>query len=137
MTTKLNFKKSITAGLLAGVASAVVNTILFFIFKSMGAITDDIMIQPNQSLTVVPVLMSSILPLIVGSTIFFILEKYSNNGFKIFSIVAIVFAALSMYGPFTIPNATTGYSLALCALHIAPVIFILYFIKGAKQKANA
>lgn len=134
MTNKLNIKQCLTAGLYAGVASAIVNAILFFLFHSTGVITDNIMVQPNQPLSVVPVLISSILPLIIGSLIFFALERFTNNGLKIFSIVAIIFAIISMAGPFkAIPNVTTGYALALCILHIAPVVFILYFINKLKK----
>jgi len=134
MATKLSFRESLTAGLYAGVLSAVINAILFFVFHSMGIITDDIMVQPNQPLTVVPVLISSILPLVIGSIIFFLLERFTNNGYKIFAVIAIVFAIVSMAGPFNaIPNVTTGYALALCAMHIAPVFFILYFISRLKK----
>lgn len=134
MTNKLNFKQSLIAGLYAGVASAIVNAILFFLFHKTGVITDDIMVQPNQPLTVVPVIMSSILPMVIGSIVFFALERLTSNGYKIFAIIAIVLAIASMFAPFNaIPDA--GYALALCAMHIPPIVFILYFINKAKKEA--
>lgn len=138
MTKNLNFKEAITAGLFAGIAAAVVNLVMYFVFHAAGFFTDDIMIQPGQPLSAVPVIISSILPLIIGSIVFFLLEKYTNNGFKIFAIIAIVLTALSMFGPFkNIPNVTTSYALALCALHLPPAAAILYFINKAKKQITA
>jgi hypothetical protein len=54
MTSKLSFKASLLAGLLASGVAAVINSILFFIFHGVGVIKDDIFVQPNQPLTVMP-----------------------------------------------------------------------------------
>ncbi len=120
------------AGLFAAGAAVVINVVLFFIFHSAGIFTDDIMIQPGQSLTVLPVIMSSILPTLIGAIIFFLIEKYTSNGFRIFSILAIAFLLLSFISPFTmIPGVTVGYALALNVLHIVVAGSLLYFLKNA------
>lgn len=137
MTTKLNFKQSITAGIYAAITSVVINAFLFFVFQGMGVITNNIMVMPNQPLTIVPVIITTILPLIIGSIIFFVIERYTNNGYKIFAILAILFAIFSMLGPFkNIPEVTTSYALVLCTMHIVAVVFILYFIYRQKKKVN-
>ena len=129
MTTKLNLNQSLLAGLYEGAVSAIVNTILFLTFHGMGVIVDTIFVSQNKPLTVAPVILSSIIPLIVGSIIFFLIEKYTRNGSRIFSIIAIVFALLSCLGPFTaIPGITTGFALVLCSMHITPATSLLVFI---------
>lgn len=134
MTTKLNFKQVMMAGLTAAAISAIINAILFFIFKSLGWITDDIFVQPNQPLTVVPVLISSILPTLIGAVVFFLLEKYTQNGFRIFSIITVVFALLSLAGPFkAIPNVTTVYALSLDSMHFVVPFILLYSIHRSKK----
>ena len=134
MTVKLNFKPSILAGVYASAVSLIVNVALFYIFHGAGVISDTIFVSPNEPLTVVPVVMASILPLIIGSIIFFLIEKYSRNGYKIFSIIAIIFALLSCFGPFTaISGITTGYALVLCAMHITPAASLLIFINKAEK----
>jgi len=82
MKAKLNFKQIIIAGAIASLASVIVNAILFFIFHAAGILTDDIMIQPNQPLTVVPIIISSILPTLVGSCIFFLFENLVKTDLK-------------------------------------------------------
>jgi len=137
MNAKLTFKQSILAGLTAGAVSAVINAILFFIFHAAGIIVDTIFVQPNEPLTVILVIISSIVPSIIASIVFFLLEKFTNNGFKIFSIVSIILMLLSFMNPFMgIPNVTVAYGVALDVMHIVVALAILYFIQRAK-KSNA
>lgn len=137
MTNKLNFKQVMMAGLSAAVVSAIINAILFFIFKAMGWITDDILVQPNQSLTVVPVIISSIVPSVIAALVFFLFEKYTRNGYRNFSIVTIILMLVSLAFPFTgIPNVTTKYALALEPMHFVVPLVLLYLINRSK-KSNA
>jgi len=134
MNAKLGFKQSILSGLTAGAVSAVINAVLFFIFHAAGIIVDTIFIQPNEPLTVIPVLISSIVPSIIASIVFFLLEKYTNNGFKIFSIISIILMILTFANPFVgIPEVTVGYGVALNLMHVVVVFSLLYFIQRAKK----
>lgn len=134
MTSKLNIKQSLTAGLLAGITSAVINAILFLIFHAAGVINDSIYPQPNQPMTIFPVIITSIIPSIIGSLVFFLFEKFTSKGYKIFSIVTIVLMLLSLYSPFAvIPGVTTSYSLVLSVMHIVVPLTLLYFIRRAKH----
>ena len=76
MNSKLSFKQIITAGAIAAGCSAVINALLFFTFHAAGVLSDTILIQPGQPLTVVPIIMASILPSLIGASIFFLFEKY-------------------------------------------------------------
>jgi hypothetical protein len=138
MKTKLNFTQSIKAGAFTSIAAAAINSILFFIFHAAGVFTDDIFIQPDQPLTVVPILISSIVPTLIASIVFFLIEKYSSNGFNIFRIVAIVLLVLSFMNPFMgIKGVTAPYALCLNLMHITIVVFLLYFLNKEKKAINA
>ena len=135
MTTKLNLKQTLLAGLLAGIAAAIINGILFVVFHAAGVISDNIFPQPGQPMTVFPVIMASIFPLIIGSLVFYLFERFTANGFTIFAVITAILTVLSLYSPFgVIPNVTLGYSLVLCAMHIVAALSLLYFIRRAKQK---
>lgn len=137
MTTKLNFKQAFTAGLMAAGAATVVNAILFFIFHAAGIIVDTIFIQPNQPLTVVPIIISSIVPTLIATLVFFLLEKYTKNGFKIFRIISLVLMTLSFVNPFMgIQGVTMGYAIVLNVMHVVVVGALLYFI-GKSVKSNS
>ncbi len=134
MNSKLSFKQVITAGVIAAGCSAVINALLFFTFHASGVLSDTILIQPGQPLTVVPIIMASILPSVIGASIFFLFEKYSANGFKIFSIISLILLILSFINPFMgIPGVTIGYGIVLNVMHVVVALSLLYFIKRAKK----
>jgi Family of unknown function (DUF6069) len=134
MTLKLNLKQSFVAGLLAGVTAGVINAALFLIFHSAGVISDSIYPQPNEPMTIVSVIMASFVPAIIASLVFFLFEKFTNKGFKIFVIISLILMLLSLYSPFAvIPGVTTGYSMVLCVMHIVVALSILFFIRRAKR----
>lgn len=135
MTTKLNFKQAFTAGLMAAGIATVVNAILFLVFHSAGIIVDTIFIQPNQPMTIVPIIISSIVPTLIATLVFFLLEKFTKNGFKIFRIVAIILLVLSFVNPFMgIQGVTVGYAIVLNLMHVIVVGALLYFIGNSVKK---
>jgi len=134
MNTKLSFKQIITAGAIGAGVSVAINAILFFIYHATGIISDNIFVQPNQPMTVVPVILSSLIPSLLGACVFYLFERFSTNGFKVFSIVAVILLVLSFGNPFFgIPNVTVVYGIALDTMHIVVASSLLYFIKRAKK----
>lgn len=131
---KPSFKKAITAALLAGVTAALINAVLFFIFKAAGLIDNDVLIpQNNQPLGALPVLLSSLIPSLLAGLVWYLFERYTNNGFRYFSILAIVLLVLSFANPFLgIPGIPVAMALALNCMHIVVVLSLLYFFKRAK-----
>lgn len=126
---KVNFKNSIKAGVFAAGLAVTINVILFYIFHSTGVLDDNIKIQPNTPLTVLPVIILSILPTMIASIVFFLLEKYTNNGFIIFATISVVLGLISFYSPFNIPNVTKYFAIVLDFMHIVVVVPLIYFIK--------
>ncbi|MBJ7429248.1 MAG: hypothetical protein JHD28_09885, partial [Bacteroidia bacterium] len=96
---KVNFKQSIKAGATAAVVASAINAVLFFVFQASGILVDSVFVQPNQPLTIVPVIISSVLPTLIASMVFFLIEKYTDAGFKIFTIIAIVLGLFSLSSP--------------------------------------
>jgi hypothetical protein len=138
MTTKLNFKQAFMAGLMAAVAATVVNAILFLVFRAAGIIVDTIFIQPDQPMTIVPIIISSIVPTLIATLVFFLLEKFTKNGFKIFRIIALVLMLITFINPFMgIQGVTMGYAIALNIMHVVVVGALLYFIGKSVKKISA
>lgn len=133
MNSKLSFKKSILAGLVAAGVSATINAILFFALHAADVITDSFFIKPNETLTVVPVIISSIIPSLIGAVVFYLFERFSNNGFKIFRVVAIGLMLLSLASPFlAVQGMPLGYAIALDVMHVVVALILLFFIEKAK-----
>ena len=134
MIKKINFKQIITAGAIASCVSLIFNSLLFFIFHSVGIISDTVFVQPNEPLTIVHITISSIFPTLVGACVFFLFEKFTNNGFKIFGIVALILMLLSLTSPFmAIKEMPIAYGIVLDVMHIVVALSLLFFIKRAKK----
>jgi hypothetical protein len=129
---KPSFKKVIRHAFLAGITAAVINSILFFLFSAIGIISDSIYIQDNQPLTLLPVVISSIVPSILAGMVFYLLGRYTRNGYKIFFIIAILLLIVSFANPFmAIKDITISMGVALNVMHIVVVLCLLYFFKKA------
>ncbi len=137
MKSKVTLLNALKAGAYASIAAAVVNGILFTIFHSLDIITDDVFIQPNMPMSIFPIVFSSVFPTMIASLVFFLIDKFTSNGFKIFRLVSYILLILSFLNPFlAIPGVTTSYAIALNIMHVVVVIFLLYFIKNAINKNN-
>ena len=135
LTEKLSFNTIFTTGLKAGIVSIVINAILFYVFHAAGVITDDIMIQPGQPLTVVPVLISSLVPSLIGACIYFLFEKFSKNGWRNFRILALILFVLTLANPFMgIPGVTMGYATVLDLMHVVVAGSLMYFLNSIQKK---
>ena len=123
---------------MAAGAATVVNAILFLVFHAAGIIVDTIFIQPNQPMTIVPIIISSIVPSLIATLVFFLLEKFTKNGFKIFRIVALVLMLITFINPFMgIQGVTIGYAVVLNIMHVVVVVALLYFIGKSVKKNSA
>jgi drug/metabolite transporter (DMT)-like permease len=132
---KASFKSIITAAAVAGVISAVVNSILYFIFHATGVISDDVYVQENQPLTLLPVLISSFIPSLLAGVVFYLLCRNTQKCFRYFSILAIILLLLSFANPFmAIKNIPLSMGIALNVMHIVVVASLLYFFKRIKDK---
>ena len=137
MKQKVNLKQSLTAGAMAAGVAVVINAILFTVFHRAGILTDDIFVQPNQPLTIVPIIMSSIVPPLIAAILFFLLEKYTSNGFKIFSIVSTILFVIFLVNPFTgIKGVTIGYALVLELMHLVVFLPLMFFLRKAVKSIN-
>ena len=135
LTEKLSFKTIFMIGLKAGIVSIVINAILFYVFHAAGVLTDDIMIQPGQPLTVVPVLISSLVPSLIGACIYFLFEKFSKNGWRNFRILALILFVLTLANPFMgIPGVTMGYATVLDLMHVLVAGSLMYFLNSIQKK---
>jgi drug/metabolite transporter (DMT)-like permease len=118
-------------------AAFVINGALFYIFHFSGIINDDILIDGKQPLTIVPIIFSCLIPSLMAALVFFFMEKFTNNGYVIFSIVALVLLLLSFLSPFmTIKGISVGYGIALNLMHVVVALSVLYFIKKALKHSK-
>ncbi len=133
MKTKISITKALVTGAIAGGVSMAINAILFFIFRGSDVITDTIEVEPGKPMTVVLVMISSMLPSLIGAVIYFFFDKYSTRGFRNFSILAIILMLVTFANPFIIPNVTIPYVIALNIMHVVVAVSLLYFLNKTRK----
>ena len=113
---KPTITQALKGALISGVIALVTNQIWNFIaLHFLGAVA------PAGSWTIM-VGVSSVVPLLLAGVVYFLLEKYTRNGTKIFTALSIVLAVLSVYGNFqpVLPDGTAtpqGFSLLTVPMH--------------------
>ena len=134
MQNKLTFKQTLLASIGAISSSVILNVIIFYIGQATHVVTDTIFIEPGKNLTILPIIIASILPTFVACMVFFLLEKYTDKGFRIFTIISIVLGTASMFSPFlSIPNVPVAFATLLDVMHLVVILSILFFINRSKK----
>ena len=134
-TNQITFSGGLKAGFLAGLISAAVNSLLFFTFRSLGIFHDGIFIQPGMPLTLVPVVLSSIIPSVFGGILCFMWIKAFSQSLASFKIVCWIILFLSFANPFLAIKHVPGlFALGLDLMHIPVVLFLFFFLDRANTK---
>lgn len=129
MEKTIHLKKIWWAAPVAGLAAAVANAIVFFIFEALGAIPPDIIVpNADQPITVIPVMMASFMPAIIAGILLALLAAFTSKPVKIFLIITVVALVLSFYTPFTIPEVIMPMILALNLMHVVAAVVIAWLL---------
>jgi hypothetical protein len=115
-------------GLVAGVVVAIINVTIYLISKSAGIISDNILLAGGEPLTLVPVVISSLLPAIFASLLLWAISKYSGNPVRVFSFIGWGFLLISMGGPFSAQGLPIGMRISLALMHLVAGVTILYML---------
>lgn len=127
--TSITLKSSLIKGLIAGVSSAIINSILYFAFKNLGAINDIVKVQ-GDSLGVLQVIVSSLLFSLVAGVVYFIISIFARDTFRVFQRLAWILLVLSFLNPFLfIPDVPVGYAISLNIMHIVVAAAVMYVMK--------
>ena len=136
MTNKLTFKQAFKAGLFTAGVATLINSIIYLIAHASGIIRDDVFVKSDTPLTIVPVVISSIIPPIIGGLIFFLFKKYSQNGFRNFAIFGTIVFVLMLIPPFKIKDVSFSYALTLELMHLTVFCILLYILSRKKSMLN-
>jgi hypothetical protein len=132
---KPSFTQSLKAGLFAGLISVALNNMWGFIAPLISG-------HPNpEAIHAGVISVASLLPIIIGSIVFFLVHKYTPKGNLIFMIVSVVVFIVTAGGPFEakMPDGTVtpeGFAMLTFPMHIFSTIAAMWGIpKFAQAKA--
>jgi hypothetical protein len=75
-------------------------------------------------------MLSSLIPSMLAGLVYYLLARFTKNGYRYFTILAIVLLLFSFGNPFfAIPNVPISYAIALNIMHVVVVACLLYSFK--------
>lgn len=128
--TTITLKSTLIKSLIAGLASAFVNSILFYAFRNLGAINETIQIMPGEPLGVHNAIISSVISCLLAGIVYYFISLIAREAFRIFQRIAWIILLLSFFSPFLfIPDVPVGYAISLNIMHIVVAAAVLYIMK--------
>ena len=117
---KPTITQALKGALISGVIALVVNQTWNFIA------THFLNIAAPAGPWAIMICVSSVVPLLIAGLLYFALEKYTNNGATIFTVVAVVLTVLSIYQSFqpVMPDGTATPE------HFALLSVPMHFVAG-------
>lgn len=119
-------------GIFAAVTAAIVNAILFLVGSAIGAFPSNVLIPamagPAMPLTLIPVIIMSILPILVATLVYTILSRVTGNPNRWFNILAALVFVAMFFTPFTIPGAPMLMIVFLEVMHIVAAAAVISFL---------
>lgn len=118
----------VLVGLLAAVAAAVSNALVYFAASGLGVIPQGFVIRMTSGempLTVSLVAITSVVGAVGAAAVFAVVGLFARRPVRLFRIVAAVALVLSFAMPLTIPGAPAATILSLEVMHIVAAVVIV------------
>lgn len=115
-------------GLSAAVIAAVVNGILYAVGAATGNMPQSIITPAGYPITLAPMLIMSIVPLLIGTLAYTILTRFVANPLanRIFVIVSILLLIVMAITPLQLPGAPLGMIVILELAHLVAGGALIY-----------
>ena len=107
--------------LLAALAAAVANTLVYFAASALGTISQDVLLPSPMGvspLTVGLVATTSVIGTVGAAVVFAIIGLFARRPVRLFRIVATVVLVLSSVMPATVPGVPMAMRLSLAVMHV-------------------
>lgn len=121
------------AGLIAAVAAAVANVIVYLIARAIEAIPDDLP-SSAEEIGIPAVIFSCVLTITVATVAFWLFNRFSENPVRNFVILSGIVFVTSLTGPFTIDGASVGLITSLLVMHaVAAGVVVVVFTRLGRR----
>lgn len=133
---RLDWQRLLIGTLVAAVAAAVVNAVIYGLARALDTIPRDVLIAGptgDEPLGLVPVIFASVIGVLGAGVMWALCIKFSRRPMRLFQIIATVVLVLSFLSPFTISGAPAKMVLTLILMHVvvwAAAVFILPYGRG-------
>ena len=124
---KASGKKLLRIAPLAGLAAAGINASLYLLGTALGTMDPTVQVGPDQSITLLPVMLSSFVPALVAGLVLAGLNLFLARPFRVFNILALVILLVSFTNPYLmIENVPPLMGLWLNLMHVVVAGVVVY-----------
>ena len=125
---KLSMATTWRLGLTAAGIAAVINTILYVTGSVLGGFPADVITPMGTPITLAAVILASTAPLLVGTLVYTLLNRWTTNPNRWFTILAFLVLLAFVPGPLTLPNAPMLMIVLLEVMHLVAGGGLLYLL---------
>lgn len=129
-TRPVSYRRLSVGTLTAAAAATVLNTLLYFVGRLLGAFAPTILVQ-GEPFSVVPVIMLSFFSVLIAAVVFALFVRFVPRPKRVFYIVAAVIFMLMFFTPFTIPAAPTVTIVILELMHVVAAAGAIWAVRQA------
>ena len=122
---RVAYGRLLWVGPLAGMAAAAVNVLVYFGASALGAIPEGFVVSGRTPVTLVPVVISSFVPAVLGAGLLALLGRFAGRPVRTFRIIAGVAVLSSFATPITLPGAPVAMMAALILMHVVAAVVIV------------
>lgn len=138
---KILWRKLPGVALLAAVAAAVANTLVYFAASGLGFISRDVLVSTSggeSPITAGMVFGASVAGAIGATIVFVVIGLLARRPFRLFQWTSVVVLVISLIPPLTIPSAPVAMILTLEVMHVVAWAVIVGLLSTlARQKGRA
>ena len=87
-------------------------------------------------ITVVPVVVSTVIALVLATIVYSLLNRFTSNPNRWFTIIAVVVLVVSAVSPLGLPGAPTMMIVMLEVMHVVAAVAAVYFCGSRRRKKN-
>ena len=131
------FGRLLAYGVVAGVAAAVLNAVVYLVASLLGAIPLDVEI-PNTGgpLPLGAVVVFSFVPALLAAALLGLLGRFTRRPISVFYVVAVVLLLASFVTPFSIPGVPFTMVVALELMHVVAAVVIVVVLTRLGRRSS-
>ena len=119
-------------GLIVIVVATVINAVIYFVGAALGWMPDTVLTPMGLPVTIVPVVASTVVALVVATIVYSLLNRFTGNPNRWFTIIAVVVLVVSFVSLLTLPGAPTMMIVVLEAMHLVAGVAAIYFLRRSQ-----
>lgn len=133
MSSTINTIKPTTGAIwrnggIAALVATIVNAILYYAGRGIGAFPLDFITPMGQPITIVTVVLMTVVTILGGALLYRLLVRFTANPNRWFIIATIIVFVLFLPGPITLAGAPVSMMIILELMHVVTAGAAIYYL---------